>query len=219
MRADAIKNFVKASYQQTPPHTVNGWNLDEQLSSPTALVYHDQTNKEAVVIHRGTKGVDDWLNNLAYLSGFYEVTSRYRTGQSVQKATEQKYGSKNVTTLSHSQGSVIARKVGSSSKQIININPAWLGELQQKNEYNVRSDGDVISSLYEPYKQASDVLFPKFSDKHNINIEANKPLNILKEHKSDVLERLGDKQIGKGLTPSVAKHPSEGANFHFRFCL
>lgn len=221
--AQEVKNFIKASYENTPPEMVNGFYLDKEISAPTALVYTDGTS--AVVIHRGTKSGDDWKNNLAYFAGMYEKTKRFKTGKKVQQDAERKYGSNNVSTVSHSQGSIIARKVGEKSKEIINVNPAWLGERQKANEYNIRSDADIISGFYQPYKQATDLLYPKYSKKHNISIPAENTLDVLGEHNSNVLDRLGEKQIGgSGIKPKVAllKHPALqsnplSSNFHFRF--
>lgn len=216
MKANEIKDFIKASYSNSPPQIVNGFTFDATISQPTALVYSD--GAKAIVVHRGTRGAADWLNNIAYLSGFYPLTNRFKTGESVQREAEAKYGSKNVTTISHSQGSIISRKVGSNSKQIINVNPAWLFEIQQRNEYNIRSRADPISLPYEGYKQVADIFTPKFSEKHNITIEPSKRLNLLEEHRSDILSRISEREIG-GSGSSVRPRQKEYSHFHFRYGL
>ena len=219
--AQEVKDFIKASYEKTPPEMVNGFILDKDISAPTALVYTDGT--DAVVVHRGTRDSSDWKNNLAYFAGMYEKTKRFKTGKKVQQEAERKYGSKNVSTISHSQGSIIARKVGEKSKEIINVNPAWLGERQKANEYNIRSDTDIISGFYQPYKQVTDILYPSYSKKHNINIPSENALDVLGEHNSNILDRIADKQIGgSSINPQVLRHPALqsnplDSNFHFRY--
>lgn len=206
MRADLIREFIKASYAAVPPLDIaDEYILDVELSNKTALVYFNKDTKKAVVIHRGTKGVSDWANNAAYVTGYYKMTNRYKTGKSVQKAAERKYGADNVTTLGHSQGSVIARNVGRDSKQVINVNPAWLGESQLKNEYVVRSEGDPVSKAYALKTGMSGVLFPTWSKKHNVVIASNPTASWAEEHNSDVLQRLGSREIGGGHVSTLPK--------------
>jgi hypothetical protein len=197
MRADLIREFIKASYAAVPPLDIGDeYILDVALSNKTALVYFHKDTKKAVVIHRGTKGVADWANNAAYVTGYYKMTNRYKTGRAVQKRAELKYGADNVTTLGHSQGSVIARNVGRDSKQIINVNPAWMGETQSKNEYVVRAEGDPVSKSYALKMGATSVLHPSWARKHNVVIESDPTASWAQEHNSDVLARLGSREIG-----------------------
>jgi len=119
--------------------------------------------------------------------GLYKYTDRYKQGQKLQTATENKYGSQNVSTLGHSQGNVLARELGQNSKEIIGLNPAYKGEKPLKNEYNIRSSGDVVSIGLHGTNRGHDTLIPAES------------LNPLTEHNIDVLDRLDQNQmIGAG---------------------
>ena len=130
--------------------------------------------------------------------GAYELTPRYREGKKVQDEAERKYGKKNISTLGHSQGAVLARKLGTDTKEIINVNPAYMGEKPAKNEYNIRSSNDVVSSAFAPVASARKVLFPKYSKKRDIKVKAE-TLNPLTEHSYDILDRLDqNKTIGVG---------------------
>ena len=142
-----VKQFVNASYETKPKKVIGDFELDEELSNKVAKVYHNKTTGETTITHRGTAGITDWRNNLAYVTGNYESTDRYKKAKKAQKKVESKYGNDNLYTVGHSQGAIIARKVGKDSKQIIGVNPASLGEKALPNEYNVRTSNDLVSML------------------------------------------------------------------------
>ena len=136
----------------------------------------------------GTQGITDWGNNLIYgLSGEtgYKKTQRYKQAENLQNQVEKKYGSQNVSTLGHSQSGLIAQLVGKNSFETITLNPATLpthGKITtttDPNIYNIRSSADVVS-----LGNAG-----KTRNKNNIVIDSNS-WNILKEHSSDILNKL-----------------------------
>jgi hypothetical protein len=189
-----IKQLLDASYEDNPPEKINGFILDKKLSKKTAKVYFNPETKEAVVSHRGTQGLSDWKNNVAHVVGLYEKTDRYKKGKKIQEKAEKKYGSENISTLGHSQGSILASKLGKNTKEIINVNSFYLGGLPSKNEYNIRSSKDVVSSLYAPVAKIRKTLYPKKSEKDiTIPAETN---DILTEHSYNILDRIPDKIIG-----------------------
>jgi hypothetical protein len=208
MKASEISDFIDASYAKKPPAELDGFLLDKKLSTDVAKVYYNPNTGEARVIHRGTEGIKDWGNNLAYIAGAYELTDRYKQGKKVQEQAEKKYGKKNISTLGHSQGAVLARKLGADTKEVINVNPAFKGEIPKKNEYNIRSSADVVSGLYAPVAKVRSILTPGYSKKHDITIKADS-FNPLKEHSADILDRLGDKEIGVGAGRRVAGRTSD----------
>jgi len=196
--AKEINQFLEASYRDTPPEKIGNFILDKELSKKTATVYYNPTTDEAVVAHRGTLGLTDWANNLAYAVGAYDYTPRYKQGKSIQDKAEAKFGKDNISTLGHSQGSIIARKTGKDTKEIINVNPAYTFETPAKNEYTIRSSGDVVSSLYAPVAKARKVLYPKYSEERDIIIPAKSKMDILGEHSYNILNRLeNDREIGE----------------------
>lgn len=180
-----LNKFFSNSYSKKPDQNIDGYQLDENLTNDTAKVYHDPKTGHAVITHKGTQGASDWLNNAAYATGLYKYTNRYKQGKKTQKATEDKYGSKNVSTLGHSQGSILARELGKNSKEIININPAYINEKPAQNEYNIKSTRDVVSAL-------------KPVNSQDIAIKAES-YNPLTEHSYDILNRLDPTQmVGRG---------------------
>lgn len=198
LRASEVKNLLDASYQTEPAQNIGDWVLDNGLSNEYAKVYY-KPDGSAVVAHRGTDAtLKDWSNNLAYALGQYENTDRYRQGKAIQDQAERKYGAKNISTLGHSQGSVLSRKLGQNTKEIINVNPAYKGEVPLKNEYNVRSSKDVVSSLYAPVSKVSSLLYPSYTKKHSITIPTDKSFDVLGNHSYEILNKLGDDYIGEG---------------------
>jgi hypothetical protein len=198
LQANEIKDFINQSYEEKPNDTIGDFILDKELSTPTAKVYYNPKTKEAVVAHRGTQGAADWGNNVAYALGAYKLTSRYKQGKDVQLKADKKYGKKNISTLGHSQGSILARELGGDTKEIINVNPAYSFEKPKKNEYNIRSENDVVSSAYAPVAKAREILFPEYSKKHDIKIPSDSTTDVLGNHSADVLDKLGDTEIGQG---------------------
>jgi hypothetical protein len=107
----------------------------------------------------------------------------------------------------------LARKLGSDTKEVINVNPAFKGEIPKKNEYNIRSDADVVSGLYAPVAKIRSILTPGTSKKHDITI-AHESRNPLSEHSADITRRLGDKEIGVGAGRRVAGRTSDIINWY-----
>lgn len=198
LRASDIRSLLDASYKSEPPNKIGAWVLDSDLSTDVGKVYYNPETGEAVVAHRGTSGAKDWANNLAYAFGRYEKTDRFKKGKRLQEQAEAKYGAKNISTLGHSQGSILSRKLGADTKEIINVNPAYKGEKPLKNEYNIRSSKDIVSGLKAPVNVVKSILYPSHSKIHDITIKSDNALDVTGNHSYDILSKLGDKEIGVG---------------------
>ena len=185
-----LKQFIDASYK--PVDKIGDYEL--AMSNPTGVVYHNPVTNQTKVVHTGTKGIKDWGNNLAYVAGLYKHTHRYKEGERLQKRAEEKYGTQNPDTIGHSQGAVLARELGKNTKNIITLNPAYLGEKEGKNETVVRSSGDVVSALHAPIDYVKN-LFGKKT--HTIPATS---LNPLTEHSTNILNRTNEEFGGKLLS-------------------
>ena len=191
-----IKKFIDASYDKNPSKNIDQYNIDEELSNEHAKTYHDPKTGHTVVVHRGTSGASDWLNNLSYGLGRYKKTDRYKTGKDIQNKANEKYGAENISTLGHSQGAILARELGKGGKEVITLNPAYMGEKEGDNEHTIRSSSDVVSGLKNYLKGGNDT-----------TIKSKNPFNILGEHSSDILDRMNpDQMIGNGLNEDMLKH-------------
>ena len=190
LSAKELKGLLGASYD--PKTTkVGDFVLDKSISTDTSKVYRNTTSGQVVVAHRGTEGLLDWGNNAVYALGgktAYKMTPRYKEAEKVQKKAEAKYGKQNVSTIGHSQGGLQAELLGGKSKEIITLNKATrpFESNKNKNQYDVRSKGDVVSAL-NPFEKKSS---------KNVEIESGS-YNPLKEHSGDILDRLEeDTMIG-----------------------
>ena len=182
-----IKKFIDNSYKDNADNTIEDFELDKDLSNQYGKVYYSKPKNQAVVVHRGTSGLYDWKNNFAYGLGQYEKTDRFRIGKKLQEDAEKKYGKKNISVIGHSQGSVLAHKLGRDAKEIINLNPASLGEKKWDNEFDIKSGSDVVSMFSRPTPRT-------------INIKSKNMFNVLNEHSTNILDRLNPKQmVGLGL--------------------
>jgi len=197
-----IRRFMNASYEKSPEEKIDDFVIDQELSNDYAKTYFNPLSNHAVVVHRGTSGALDWLNNVAYATGYYNYTPRYWTGKKIQQNAELKYGAKNVSTLGHSQGAVLTRKLGKNSKEMITLNPAWLGENQAPNEYVIRSGADAVSSGLAPVNWLKSKLYPGYTHHHNITIPRENLYDVIGEHSPEILNRLQDQErmIGEGIS-------------------
>jgi hypothetical protein len=198
--AENLQNFYEQSYQDNPTENINGYIYDPEISHATAKTYYNPETKHAVITHRGTKESSDWLNNLAYVSGLYNYTNRYKQGKKAQEEAEKKYGAENISTLGHSQGAVLSRKLGKNTKEIINLNPAYTTEIPHKNEYNIRSSSDIVSALYKPVS---------WLNKNSITVPSKSWFNVLGEHKPEILSRLDPhRMIGGFIMSHIGQSPT-----------
>lgn len=186
LKANVLQELLRASYN--PKDQVAGFELDNSISSATSKVYHSPT--QTVVAHRGTKGLADWATDSVYAYGgipYIKTTSRYKSALKVQKAAENKYGAKNVTTIGHSLGGLLAELVGGDSKEILTFNKATRpgSNIKRDIQTDVSTTGDVVSSL-NPLQKNKQVVIE------------SKTKNPLTEHGLDTLD-LGEQVIGEGL--------------------
>jgi len=188
-----IKQFVNASYEPKKGETekIGNYVLDKQLSTRKAKVYHDPVNDKTIVANRGTTGtLSDWANNARYVLGQYDKTDRMKQAEKVQRKAIAKYG-KVDTNVGHSQAGIITRKLNQKglTGEVINLNPAAMGEKQKKNEFVIRSATDPVSILHS--------LNPKAKKKNTKTTRGT--FHLLKEHSADILDRLDPlDMIGKG---------------------
>jgi hypothetical protein len=183
LQSHDINDFVNASYQKNKdaPQQIGEFQLDKDLSTGKAKVYHDPNTGKTVVANRGTQGtMQDWANNLAYMMGMYDKTGRYQNAVDTQKKAVEKYG-KVDTNVGHSQSGIITRKLNNLglTDEVINVNPASLGEKLAKNETAIRSSFDPVSMFQS----------------NAMKIKA-KTWNPLAEHSADILKRIPNTLIG-----------------------
>lgn len=191
LKTEDVKGFIDASYTPNQENHVGDFKLDKQLSTRKAQVYHNPKTDEVVVSNRGTTGtLADWTNNLAYVTGNYDTTGRMKQAEKVQRKAIDKYGKVDVN-VGHSQGGIITRKLNEKglTNEVINLNPAAMFEKQRKNETVIRSSRDVVSALHSINP------FSKKKKTHTVK----GIFNPLREHGTEVLDRMKKPFVGKGV--------------------
>ena len=191
--ANELKKLNSAGYQTLAdtPNKIGDWVLDRGISKETARAYRNDKTGNIHVTHRGTKGLADWTNNLAYTFGLDAYTHRGKQSKRVQERAEAKY--KDVETSGHSQGALHGRKYAKDKDKVIEINPANSGHATKSGTV-IRSKSDPVSILGVPRRFVSNL----FSKKKNTDVTTAAKANPLDAHSLDTLDELGDKVVGKG---------------------
>jgi hypothetical protein len=192
-----LQKLLKQSY--TPQlGNVGDFMVDDEISNPTTQVYRNKNTDKVYVVHRGTKGGRDWLNNFVYgLSpSLYKYTDRYKNAEAVQKKALEKYRGYDIDVLGHSQGSKLAEMLSKDNKNVKNIitynRPQGLMEnltSKPKNLYDIKTSKDLVSPLI-PYQR----------DNQNTTVIPSKTNDFLHEHKTERILELPDHMIGKNIT-------------------
>jgi hypothetical protein len=109
-----------------------------------------------------------------------------KQAEKVQKAAIKKYGHVDVN-VGHSQGGIITRRLNDAglTGEVINVNPASMGERHKKNETVIRSSHDLVSYLHGNRKRTH--IVKGISD----------PVS---EHSPQFLSRMKKAFVGKGIT-------------------
>lgn len=181
-----VKGLIDASYTNRTENKVGDLVLDRQLSTRKAQVYTNPKTGQVVVANRGTTGtVSDWTNNALYSVGLYGTTDRMKQAERVQKAAIKKYGHVDVN-VGHSQGGIITRRLNDKglTGEVINVNPASMGERHKKNETVLRSSMDLVSAMHK--------------GKNRTHVVKG-ITNPLEEHSTKFLDRMKKEFVGKGV--------------------
>lgn len=200
IRNKDLEDLINSSYNKQDD--VNGYILDKSISGSRNLVYHNPNTGHTVVSHRGTAGMKDWWNNIAYEIGgkpLYKTTTRYKDARRIQSRAEKKYGNENLSTVGHSQGGLQAEMVGNKGKEIITLNKATrpFDNTKHKNQYDIRTENDIVSAL-NPFQGVNGLETTIKSDGYN-------PLS---EHGTTVLQRLPNNMMlgGKIFNIKTKRH-------------
>jgi hypothetical protein len=177
--ASTIYKVIKNGYNTTT-HEIDDYHLLPESTREVQAYINEQT-KRIIINFVGTYSALDWYNNYRYVLGKYTWTGRYKRAAKVFNEIIERYPHYKISIVSHSQGAIPARNLGKNVFEIIEVNPAYLGEKQLNNEYFVRSSFDPVSVLVR-----NALTIPK------------QTFNPLTEHSPDILLRLPPNQeIGR----------------------
>lgn len=144
------KDFIDRSYKKKEKD-IGTNHIDKALSGKRVQVYHDDTTNKTTVVHRGSKGLKDWLVNDAGLLVGYRG-KRFKHAKEIQKEAEKKYNGSEVVTVGHSLGGKIAQEVGGKTKTITYNAPTLPQDLIKhkkvgKHVTDIRTKNDLVSIL------------------------------------------------------------------------
>lgn len=190
-----VHSFLSKSYDKNLSD--NGdYLVDHDLSDGKVQVYKHQANNHAVVVHRGTDSLRDWLTNAKYALGLHKHDARFRHSIDIQQRAENKYGAENISTLGHSLGSALAREAGKNSKEVIGYNGAETIADTSANS----SKNTMIRTKYDPVsihgRNAENVLTIPEGDSSSLisrlakNGLRKSVLGLVDAHKTDHLKSL-----------------------------
>ena len=192
IKVKTLKGMLQNGYQKKPHSNVDGYEIDKDLSGQRAQVYYNKDTNHAVTSHRGTKGIHDMFTDVQLMFG-HKKNKRFDHGRKVTDQAIKKYHDANVTVVGHSLGSAIAQEANKDHKKeqvTLNgaITPMDLLKKQQDHEFVIRSKHDPVSALHA---------FKAGQNKQNTKTIKSKSLNLLNEHKTDILDRMdSDDEIG-----------------------
>ena len=191
-----LQKLLKQSYNPDLGN-VGDYMVDDEISNPTTQVYRNKNTDKVYVVHRGTKGARDWLNNFVYgLSpSLYKYTDRYKNAEAIQNKAMDKYKGYDIDVLGHSQGSKLAEMISKDNKNVKNIitynRPQGLIEnlsAKPKNLYDIKTSKDIVSPLV-PYQR----------NNQNTTIIPSKTNDLLHEHKTERILDMPNHMIGTGI--------------------
>lgn len=192
----SVQNFLKNGYSKKKSDSIDGYQIDKELSGNRCQVYHNPTDNKTVVNHKGTDSLQDWMTNLRY--GLFNDKSgkRFQHSKNLQQQAENKYKGSEITTVGHSLGSKLAQEAVKHTKSkgdVVTVNgattPYDIGKKVPSNQTNIRTSSDAVSYLQKYQKKNG----------NEINIPSSLA-NILKEHSTDTMNRLDpNREVGSGL--------------------
>ena len=200
-----LQKLLKQSYNPQLAN-VDDYMVDDEISNPTTQVYRNKNTDKVYVVHRGTKGARDWLNNFVYgLSPtMYKMTDRYKNAKATQDKALEKYKGYDIDVLGHSQGSKLAEMVSRDNKNVKNVitynRPQGLMESMRskpKNLHDIKTSFDPVSPLI-PFQRGNQAKVIKSTT-----------YNPLTEHGTEAILREPDQLIGTGIVnrkPDLNQH-------------
>jgi hypothetical protein len=190
--AGDLKELLKRSYDKKPS-SFGDYELDSQLSGQRGQVYYNAKMGKAVVVHRGTKGIQDMFTDVRYTLGD-KSGKRFKKAKDIQNKANEKYGKENVITAGHSLGSVLGETaVKGKDQELITLNKpvglADIGKTISKKQTDIKTERDPVSILRGTQKGNAPLVLK------------SKTYNPLTEHSTETLGRVAETDIiGEGMS-------------------
>ena len=202
--ANLLKDFIDLSYKPKSTEAPDGFQIDKELSDSRVKVYTKPNSKEVIVVHRGSVGADDWIDNAKYFAfGSVKNTKTFKLHKERQLKAIEKYGANNIIGIGHSRAGLYLEALQKEYpiKEVITYNKAVgfydMLRTNPEEQTDVKVKNDFVSLLSGLQKRPNKM----------VEIEAtSNPLDLNKAHQATEIEKLGDTFIGK-------KDETEGGAF------
>lgn len=184
-----LLNFFKNSYSKKKEDNFDDYHLDHNLSGERFQAYYNPETNHLVTVHRGTKGMQDWVTDLRYSLGD-KSSARFKHAEKMQKEAEDKYSyASKKSVVGHSLGAVIAQNNGKNADEVITLDKPVrpqedLFNTKAKDQVDIRTERDPVSFLHGI----------EWSNGNEITIPSN-TYNPLTEHRAIALERLDQNRL------------------------
>ena len=194
--ANVLQEFIELSYKGNTSIAPEGYSIDAPLSDSRVKVYtkNGSNDKDVVVVHRGSVGADDWIDNAKYFAfGSVKNTKTFKLHKERQLKAIEKYGANNIIGIGHSRAGLYLQALQKDYpiKEIITYNKAVgfydMLRTNPKEQTDVKVKNDFVSLLSGLQKRPNKMV--------EIDATAN-PLDLNKAHQPAELAKLGDTFIG-----------------------
>ena len=197
MSAPLLKQFIDYSYLGNTSIAPTGYDIDSPLSDSRVKVYAKKgsNDKDIVVTHRGSVGLDDWMDNASYMfRGKVKGTKTYNLHRDRHKRAVDKYGAQNIIAIGHSRAGLYLQELQKEFpiKENITYNKASgfhdIGRQNADNQTDVRVGNDVVSLLAPLQRRPNKI----------VKIDGTKnPFDFNAAHQTSEINKVGDQFIGK----------------------
>ena len=197
MSAPLLKQFIDYSYLGNTSIAPVGYSIDAPLSDSRVKVYtkNGSNDKDVVVTHRGSVGIDDWLDNASYMfRGKVKGTKTYNLHRDRHKRAIDKYGASNIIAIGHSRAGLYLQELQKEFpiKENITYNKASgfhdIGRQNAANQTDVRVGNDIVSLLAPLQRRPNKI----------VKIDGTKnPFDFNAAHQTAEINKVGDQFIGK----------------------
>ena len=145
-----LHRILKSSYENasTRSRVMNGYVLDDNLSTDEYQTYWNPDKKKLLFVVRGTASVRDIGTDIYLATGALKHTKRYREADRALRRAKMRYHTNKAIVAGHSLGGTIASYIARKHDSVYTHNKgATFGTTNHRREKAYRTKGDPVSYL------------------------------------------------------------------------
>ena len=143
-----LHSVIKNSYATKKAKTLQGYELDNELSDHNQQVYYNPQNRKLLYSVTGTHNISDVGTDFYLAGGHLKDTNRYKKAHKGLRDAKSKYNVNSATVTGHSLGGSIAGYIASDGDNVVTLDKgATIGQKIRKNENAFRISGDAVSAF------------------------------------------------------------------------